>query len=159
VPLQSGRRRLKISFTHVPAQKIFRQIVVLLAMAALPATLSGVFHPRRPAWTAETLAPGEILLSTAQSWGNNVLWLDARPAAEFRQDHIPGALLLNEDDWDELLPRVLDVWSRDKFIVVYCSSLKCHASQEVAKRLREEARLPRVYVVKGGWEAWLAAKK
>jgi rhodanese-related sulfurtransferase len=125
----------------------------------LPAAVAGMFHPKRPAWSAETLAPGEVALPTALGWGDKVLWLDARSEKEFDASHIPGGMLLNEDDWDDLLPRMLAAWRPGRIIVVYCSSLRCQASQEVAERLRKEARLPEVYVLKGGWEAWLAAKK
>ena len=141
------------------AQKIIRQILILLALAAIPAAVAGIFHPKRPAWQAEALAPGEVLLGTAQDWGDRVIWLDARSGTDFHKAHIPGALLLNEDDWDGLLPQFLNVWRKDRIIVVYCNSLECHASHEVAKRLREEAKLPQVYVLKGGWDTWLNSKK
>ena len=139
--------------------QVIRQILFLLVLAAIPATCAGLLHPRRPAWDAEALAPGEILLQTALDEKENVLWLDARPAADFQNDHIPGAMPLNEDAWDDLLPAVLSAWREGKIVVVYCSSTQCHASDAVAKRLREQAKLPDVYVLKGGWEAWLAAKK
>ena len=140
-------------------RKSLTQAFVLVSLAVIPALLCGLFHPRRPAWRVEALAPGEILLQTALAENDKVLWLDARPEADFQKDHIPGALLLNEEDWDNLLPQTLNAWRKGKVIVVYCSSLQCHASDEVAKRLRAEAKLPEVYVLKGGWESWLAAKK
>ena len=40
-------------------------------------------------------------------------------------------------------------------IIVYCSSLSWNASREVAHRLRKEAQLSDVFVLEGGWEAWL----
>jgi len=42
--------------------------------------------------------------------------------------------------------------------VVYCSSLNCNASREVARRLRDEAQLKNVFVLEGGWEEWLKKK-
>ena len=42
--------------------------------------------------------------------------------------------------------------------VVYCSSLSCNASREVARRLRKEAQLSDVFVLEGGWEAWMKKK-
>lgn len=142
--------------TNHPA---IRQILFLLVLAAIPAMGAALFHPKRPAWNAETPAPGEILLRTALGENDSVLWLDARPTADYEAAHIPGAMLLNEDEWNTLLPAVLAAWRNGKIIVVYCNSLQCHSSDAVAKRLREEAKLPDVYVLKGGWESWLAAKK
>jgi rhodanese-related sulfurtransferase len=143
----------------VSTQNALRQILLLLVLAAIPATGAALFHPRRPSWKAATLASDEILLQTALNENDRVLWLDARQAADFQKDHIPGAMLLNEDDWDDLLPPVLRVWRRGMILVVYCNSQRCQSSGEVAKRLREEAGLPDVYVLKGGWDSWLTSKK
>lgn len=146
-------------FEPAGCRRSIRQMAALLVLALVPTLLCGFFHPHRPSWSAEALAPGEVALSTALSWKNKVLWLDARSEKDFRENHVPGALPLNEDDWDALLAKVLDAWSDDKIIVVYCSSLGCHASHEVARRLREEVGLKQVYVLKGGWETWKAAQK
>jgi len=134
--------------------------LILLALAGIPAAGTALFHPKKPAWieTAPVADTGEVPLATARGWGGRVLWLDARTAAEFQRAHIPGAMLLNEDDWDGLLPHVLQGWNNNRIIVVYCS-VGCNAGREVAGRLREDAKLPQVYVLKGGWESWLAAQK
>lgn len=118
-------------------------------LALLPAAAAGFFHPKKPSWQSD-----EIPLATALGWRADTLWLDARPAADFAREHIPGALPLNEDEWDALLPAVLDAWSPDRPVVVYCSSLSCGTSREVARRLRGELEMPRVFVLAGGWEAW-----
>jgi len=54
---------------------------------------------------------------------------------------------------------MLNAWSPDKRVVVYCSSQSCAASHEVVRRLREEAELKNVFVLRGGWETWLEANK
>ena len=136
-----------------------RQAMILFSSAALLACLAGIFHPKRPPWDISAPASGEVLLQTALAWDGRALWIDARSEADFQKGHVPGALLLNEDDWDGLLGPFFKAWTPDKMIVVYCSSLQCQASKEVAERLRTEARLKNVYVLKGGWEAWLAAKR
>ena len=58
----------------------------------------------------------------------------------------------------ENLPAVLHAWPTGKPAIVYCDSLACEASEDVAKRLREFGVAP-VFVLKGGWQAWLAATK
>ena len=125
------------------------QVIAILALALVPALATGVWHPRRPAWQSD-----EVTLAAASAW-QNVLWVDARPDADFARAHIPGAVSLNEDRWDELLPGLLDHWDTTRKIVVYCSSLSCQTSHDVARRLREEVNLPNVFVLQGGWEAWL----
>ena len=100
-----------------------------------------------------------VTLAEANRWGETAIWVDARPEDEFDRQHVPGALLLNEDRWNELLPQMLAVWSPEKRIVVYCSSESCGASREIARRLRQQAELKNVFVLEGGWEAWLGTKK
>jgi rhodanese-related sulfurtransferase len=131
--------------------------LLILVSALIPAGLTAAFHPQRPAWTEETLAPGEERLPTVLAWGESVLWVDARPADDYRTDHIPGAILLNLESWDELLPNFLDQWSPEKKVVVYCSAATCELSHEVAERLRKSG-ITSVFVLKGGWEAWKTRK-
>jgi rhodanese-related sulfurtransferase len=134
-----------------------RQALIILLAALVPGALAAAFHPLRPAWSQETLAPGDQTLATALAWGNAVLWVDARSAKEFETEHIPGALLLNMEEWDRLFPQFLDRWDPEKKIVVYCGATSCDLSREVAERLRK-SNIPSVYVLKGGWEAWKARK-
>jgi rhodanese-related sulfurtransferase len=132
-----------------------RQAVILFLAALVPAGLSAAFHPRRPSWSEETLASGEETVSTVLGWGQNVFWVDARSSGEYEADHVPGAILLNLDDWDQLFSKFLDQWNPDKKVVVYCSAASCDLSREVAERLRKN-NIPSVFVLKGGWEAWKA---
>ncbi len=96
-----------------------------------------------------------VSVDQARAWGDSTTWIDARPDDEFARDHVPGAILLNEDHWNELLPQFLAAWSPGKKVVVYCSAQSCDLAREVAERLRKEAHLPDVFVLEGGWEAWL----
>lgn len=97
----------------------------------------------------------------ARAWGETAIWVDARPDEEFARDHVPGAVSLNEDRWNELIGPFLATWIPDKKVVVYCSSQSCNASREVARRLRNQTQPPiqNVFVLEGGWEAWLKSKK
>jgi rhodanese-related sulfurtransferase len=105
------------------------------------------------------LTETEVTLQQAKGWGDATLWIDARPDDQYEKQHVPGAISLNEDRWNELLPQTLTAWSPEKHLVVYCSSQSCALSRIVARRLREEAKLENVYVLHGGWEAWLEAQK
>lgn len=128
--------------------RAFREAVFLALLAVLPAVGAGFFH--RDLFRSR---PDEVWVARAVAMRPPVLWIDARSASEFAGGHIPEAILLNEDDWDELLPGVLQAWKPGQSAVVYCSSLQCNSSREVARRLREIAPEP-VYVLKGGWESW-----
>jgi rhodanese-related sulfurtransferase len=130
-----------------------RQALLILLAALIPAGLTAAFHPRRPAWSEDTLLPGEVKLQTVLAWGSDVLWIDARSLKDYEAEHVPGAILLNLEDWEQLFPRFLDRWRPEEKIVVYCSSTSCELSHEVAERLKTNGISP-VYVLKGGWEAW-----
>lgn len=140
-------------------RRLLSQALVLLGLAFLPAIGQALYLGSEVSWERPAVGKDEVELAQVQSWGENVLWVDARPEEQFAQEHVPNAILLNEDRWNELLPQMLGAWSPEKRIVVYCSSQSCAASHEVARRLREEAGLKEVYVLYGGWEGWLAAKK
>lgn len=130
-----------------------REILVLLLITIAAAGAMLALHPKTPGYEAGKLEAGEIALELLPE---NVQWLDARTSAEFAQEHIPGAMLLNEDEWDYLLSEFLMVWDPDATVVVYCSSQTCSASKAVAERLRQDMEGITVYHLKGGWEEWKA---
>ena len=137
------------------SSSLVRQALILAALALLPGAGEAIYFRDKISWRS-AIPPSELAtVVQARAWGENVIWVDARPEEEFARDHVSGALSLNEDRWNELLPQFLAAWSPGKKIVVYCSSLSCNVSREVARRLRREAQLPDVFVLEGGWEAWL----
>ena len=137
---------------------IARQILALCAVALLPAIGEAFYFRDKIPWQTPVAASESATLAMAEGWGSDVMWVDARPDAEYSAGHIPGALSLNEGDrWNELLSHMLEQWAPGKKVVVYCSSQSCNLSRAVAHRLRTEAQIPDVYVLEGGWEEWLKA--
>ena len=130
-----------------------RQALLLCGLSLIPTAISVSHHPDVLHEAAGRLQPGEISLESVSSSASPVLWLDARPRAEYEKEHVPGALLLNEKEWDGLVVQVLDRWKPGQWVVVYCSSSACKASHQVAAQLRELDMEP-VYVLHGGWERW-----
>jgi rhodanese-related sulfurtransferase len=138
---------LKLSLT--------RQALVLAALSLLPAVGEAIYFRGKISWQSP-IPPSEMVsVDQARAWGENVIWVDARPDQEFARDHVPSALSLNEDRWNELLPQFLATWSSGKNVVVYCSAESCDLAREVAERLRKEAQIRNVFVLEGGWEAWV----
>jgi rhodanese-related sulfurtransferase len=135
-----------------------REGLLLVALAALPAIGEGFYFRDRVSWQSPIPASELVTVDQAKAWGDGAVWVDARPDDEFAKDHVPGAFLLNEDRWNELLPQFLPNWSPGKKVVVYCSAESCNAARDVAKRLREDAQLQNVFVLNGGWEEWLKKK-
>jgi rhodanese-related sulfurtransferase len=137
---------------------LLRQALIVVALALIPAVGQAIYFREKISWRSPVPASEMVSVQQARAWGDSVIWVDARPDEEFARDHLPGAFSLNEDRWNALLPQFLTAWSPDKKVVVYCSSLSCNASREVARRLRNQAQLKNVFVLEGGWEAWLKSK-
>jgi rhodanese-related sulfurtransferase len=143
----------------VVKSSLVRQALILVALAFVPGFVQAIFFWDKVSWRSPVPASEMVTVTQARAWGENTIWVDARPDNEFARDHVPGALPLNEDRWSELLPQFLAAWSPEKNVVVYCSSEGCNASREVAHRLRKEAQLANVFVLEGGWEEWLKTRK
>jgi rhodanese-related sulfurtransferase len=137
---------------------IFPQAWVLLLAAAVPALVVAVIHPRRPAWSKDQIMASEVTWDSVQAWRGLVLLVDARAAVEFTKDHIPGALSLNEPQWEERLPDFIKAWQPSARVVVYCGSQRCGSSQAVARRLKRDLGIDGIFVLKGGWNAWIEAR-
>ena len=135
----------------------------ILLLALLPAVATAYWHPRSPFFINESdtkvstlheLAEGEVTLAEVRGWAPPAFWIDARSAGRYEREHVPGAVLLNEAEWEARLFDVLAVLPADRPVVVYCDGRRCDASHAVARRLRDEAGLEAVYVLHGGWDAW-----
>ena len=138
-----------------------RQALLLVALAFLPGIGQAIYFRDKVSWQSPVPASESVTVAQARAWGGDVLWVDARPDAEFASDHIPGAVPLNEDRWNELFPQFLGTWAQGKKVIVYCSSQSCNLSRDVAVRLRKQTQppMPNVFVLEGGWEEWLKTEK
>lgn len=121
--------------------KIVRDAVLILLCAALPAAAMYSIRSQTPPTNG-----------IATPVGKDVLWVDARSAEDFAKEHIPGALSLNEKNWESALPRLFETWQPPRSIVVYCSA-GCPASAKIAAKLAELGIEP-VQIMEGGYEEW-----
>lgn len=129
----------------------------LLALACVPALLAIWLHPRAP------VAPsgdGAVTIGQALELarGGDLLWIDARRQEAFAAGHVPGAVPLREDAWEDLLPGFIEAWHPGRPVVVYCDGGGCAAARAVAERLRREFGIDDVSYLEGGWDAWRKAR-
>jgi rhodanese-related sulfurtransferase len=139
-----------------PVRPLFRQIIVLLVLAAIPALVSAYIH--RDLFQTPPPANDETTWEQIAAWRRatppeHILLVDARPDAAYATAHAPGALPLNEAHWEEQLPAIIAALRDGTRIVVYCDDTLCDASRAVATRLRRELALPGILVLKGGWRS------
>jgi rhodanese-related sulfurtransferase len=86
----------------------------------------------------------------------NASFVDARSPQEFCAGHIPGALSLTLDDFEETVASWKNLIPLETLLVTYCSGEGCDSSREVAVLLVEEG-YSQVKVFFGGWEHWKEA--
>ncbi len=140
------------------------QAAVIVLAALLAAVGVHFLHPQAPPWRAqeEPLKDDEVTMAIIQErWQGKVLWVDARLRQEYEAGHIPGALLINEQELELQLGELFEEHFQDNTlpIVVYCGLETCQASRKVADYLRTFLQTMEVRVLKGGWEAWKAARQ
>ena len=128
--------------------------MIIAALTVLGAAFSLCSGLSPLPWAEPELAAGEIQLVDARAL--DVLWIDARSEADFQTDHIPGALLLNDDNWETGIVELMGAWlMQPSPIIVYCGSESCDTSKRIADRLREALPDAEIYSLKGGWDAWV----
>jgi rhodanese-related sulfurtransferase len=127
-------------------------IATLLAVAAL------VLDPRLRDLLRNAPAADETTLESAHAHAGPLLWLDARPTADFARAHIPESLPLNLDDWDAQIVEVISRWQPGTRVIVYCDDRACGSSRSVAEKLRREYRFDDVRILRGGWSTWQKAE-
>ncbi len=84
------------------------------------------------------------------------LFVDARAPQEYREGHIPGAVNLPPDEFEDRYPDLADRVEAAGSAIVYCQGVECGDAVMVAERLAEVYE-GSVYVMEEGWEGWTAA--
>lgn len=141
---------------------MIREALTLLLLTVAAAVATQWLHPRAPAWyqVEEKLAEGEVNVRLIQEqWKGDVLWIDARTEQRYELAHVPGALLLNEQHFDQQLFDLIEtLQGNTKPVVIYCDAQRCEASKKVRAALMERVGLGNVWVLRGGWPAWQAGQ-
>jgi len=83
----------------------------------------------------------------------DALLIDARPAEDYAEAHIPGAVSLPAFDFDSRFPELIDSLEAAPRIIVYCSGVACSDSIEVAERLTGFG-FEEVSVFEQGFSGW-----
>jgi rhodanese-related sulfurtransferase len=84
------------------------------------------------------------------------VFVDARSADAYAEGHIPGAISLPVNDFDEKIPKFWERYPLQEEIVTYCSGRTCEDGHHLA-RLLEEVGYERVRVFIDGYPGWAAA--
>jgi rhodanese-related sulfurtransferase len=126
------------------------RVVSLLALTFLTALVHGLYLGPAPEEGASD--PWSISVTDASSLADP-LWVDGRPEDAFEAGHLPGAIRLEFDNWDQALGDFLLEWDPQRTVIVYCSGNGCESSRAIAERLREELGADSIFWLEGGWSA------
>jgi len=114
-------------------------------------TMNRIHSPEKAkAYFEDKLAftTGPVELSRWMKSGeDNLVIVDVRAAEDFNKGHIPGAINIPREDWEN--PRGL---SKDKTNVVYCYTQQCHLAANACVRFA--GRGYPVMELDGGFEVW-----
>ena len=125
--------------------------------------LAGVSFLAVPAWSAENLVVVNALSEYMDfnEYGSSLIWpeqipkddwnkvfiVDARDAAQFEKEHIPGAVNI---EWRQAVARRAEL-PKDRMVVMYCNSGSLSAQAVFALRLLGHDN---VKVLQDGIEGW-----
>ncbi len=139
---------------------MLKDAAIIIIVAALATLISAFVHPRRPAWYSVEDTSGirwNISVERAQkitSEADDALWIDARARKAYEAGHVNSAILLNVEEWDDLMFTHQNTLQKATGhpVIVYCDGSSCEKSKVIATRLRELLGLDPVYVLKGNWK-------
>jgi rhodanese-related sulfurtransferase len=145
-----------------------KPLVQAAAMIGLALAAAGVTYwvkgpPDRTVRCDPTGLPADevCLAQVMGEWQGAVLWVDARSRADWQRDGMPGSLLFNLDQTEDMQVFEAEAAMRmmdGQRVVVYCSNENCGVSRQVAERIRKLDLGNAVVVLHGGWRALAAAK-
>lgn len=161
--------------SHHPVAGHSDALVVILGALAIVAGASALglavnhFSPRRiPVFSPAAAAAPTIIalpkgldaITLAEAKAvfdeRGALFLDARPPDQYAEGHIPGALNLPADAFDDSFLDLADQLEASPFIIVSCEGGECSDSIHVAERLLEYGFLG-TRVMLDGFRAWADA--
>jgi rhodanese-related sulfurtransferase len=102
-----------------------------------------------------SLQPDELCLEQVPA-DAALLWVDARPRAEWRENGLPGSILWNLDPAEDMAAFEAEAAMRiveTPRVIVYCGDENCGVSRQVAQRIRDLGLGAEVKVLHGGWRA------
>jgi rhodanese-related sulfurtransferase len=138
----------------------WRRIAIILIAAAVLGSAWDAFSGRGFDLRGNVyIKPGDQLVNVTEAKRRfdigAALFLDARPSMSYEFGHIPGALLLPEDDFEPAFKKLERKLRGRLDIIVYCSGFGCESSHIVARLLKERG-IPAA-VLQDGIPAWEGA--
>lgn len=99
--------------------------------------------------------PPAISLGQAMTYfqTHNTIFLDARLEPDYKAGHIPRALNLPFEEFEQYYPKVEPLLSKNKNIITYCDGIECEVSLFLARILKTKG-FENLKIFFGGWTEW-----
>jgi len=142
-------------------------VFILLIISVLAAWVVNVNRPNPLPWwgdfatqkSEKTVQSGIAVLTPAQAISTlkagTSQFVDARDPDEFSTGHIPGALNISADSL-ALGQADISGLAKDRPFIIYCGSVSCDKSDELAKALKSLG-FTNLSIMPEGFEGWQAA--
>lgn len=144
---------LKVGIHPFELMRLFQSASLLrgLMLLAAAGALGGLTAGMRGAWHPPSAPhdPWRLEAHQIASLPLPLLWVDARSESDYQRGHLPGAVHLPPEAWNERLGALLERVTGELTVVVYCNP-GCGSAEEVARRLRELG-IERVHTLEGGY--------
>ena len=144
------------------------ETVVVLLIAVVCAAIAYAFHPgtlplvqgKKPPQeqTGEKVLFKEMSIEQARQVFSQkkAIFADARSFGAYSQGHIPGAIHLAPDAFDEWSQMMIEQYPPDQMMITYCDGPRCSLARQLAEKLTWLG-FENVYHIKDGWGQWKAA--
>jgi rhodanese-related sulfurtransferase len=112
--------------------------------------------PDKRAVSPSAVSFPRLSLEGAKIRYGKVLFVDARPANQYREGHIRGAIGFDVNDFERSAPEALPLLPFDREILAYCSGGDCDDSLMLARKLLDLG-YKNVKLYEDGYQAWKKA--
>lgn len=132
--------------------------LLIVLLSALFGALYNAASPRPLSLTTPLASqPGEISVEQVRLLlgRDDFVLLDARENTFYQRSHLPTALQLSPEEFQDELPSIRERLESRR-IVVYCSGPRCTKAEELRALLEKKGYL-RVELMRGGLAAWVKA--
>jgi len=130
--------------------------IAVISLAAAGATWLAKGPPVRVVHCdPATLKPDEVCLENVPAT-EEVVWVDARKRSDWEKNGVPGSMLWNLDETEDMQAFEAEAVARiasNPRVIVYCGDENCGVSRQVAERIRALDLGARISVLRGGWRA------